>query len=280
MSNIAVPALEGVALSPQQNQVWKLQQQTHRNLRTRFAIIIRGPIDRARLEAAWNQVEERHQVLRTSFEYLPGIKDPLQVVQVRGSSLRFADAMLTGDGPIKPELFSEMESGKSSSGSNQVLVTLYKINEKRHILAFSLPVLLADGETARIIFQELCRFYRSSGAEQAETIQYAQFSEWYCELLAGDDIEECRSYWQRRGEFAATEFPLKHKKGSASNPASIVAIPLSRELQSQLDQVTQNLESTISDFLFAAWQVLLYRFTGQSPVVLGFLLPHGRQLEF
>ncbi len=115
MSNIAVPALEGVALSSQQNRIWRLQQETHRNLRTRFAIIMRGPLDRACLEAAWHQVEERHQILRTSFEYLPGIKDPLQVVQPHGSSLRFADTKLNGDGPFTPELFSEMESGKSSA---------------------------------------------------------------------------------------------------------------------------------------------------------------------
>ena len=278
MSNIAVPALEGVALSPQQNRIWRLQQETHRSLRTRFAITIRGPVDPVRLDAAWNQVQECHQILRTSFEYLPGIKDPLQVVQTQGSRLRFADAMLNGEGPFTPELFSEMESGKSSAGGNQALVTLYKVNEKRHILAFSLPVLLADGETARIIFQELCRFYQAGDAEKTETIQYAQFSEWYSELFAGDDIAESRSYWQRRGELAAMEFPLKHKKDSASDPASIIAIPLSRELQSLLDHGTENLETTVSDFLFAAWQVLLYRFTGQSPVVLGCLID-GRKYE-
>jgi len=255
-----------------------LQQETHLNLRTRFAITIRGPLDRVRLEAAWHQVEERHQILRTSFEYLPGIKDPLQVVQMLGSSLRFADGMLNGDVPVKPELFSEMESGKNPAGGNQVLVTLYKVNEKRHTLAFSMPVLLADGETARIIFQELCQFYQSSSAEQAETIQYAQFSEWYSELLASDDISESRSWWQHHGELAATEFPLKCKRDSASVPAQIVVIPLSREQRRLLDQVTQNLESTISDFLFAAWQVLLYRFTGQSPVVLGCLID-GRKYE-
>ena len=277
MSNIAVPALEGVALSPQQNRIWRLQQETHRSLRTRFAINIRGPIDRARLEAAWHQVQERHQILRTSFEYLPGIKDPLQVAQAPGSSLQFADAMLKGDDPFKPKLFLEMESGKSSADGNQVLVTLYKVNEKRHILAFSLPVLLADVETARIIFQELCRFYQSS-VELAETIQYAQFSEWYSELLAGDEIAESRSYWQGRGELAATEFPLKHKKDSASKPASIFAISLSRDQQRLLDQITRDLETTVSDFLFAAWQVLLYRFTGQSPVVLGCMID-GRKYE-
>jgi amino acid adenylation domain-containing protein len=278
MSNLAVPALEGVALSPQQNRVWRLQQETHRNLRTRFAITILGPTDRARLEVAWRQVEQRHEILRTSFEYLPGIKDPLQVVQPHGSSLRFADAMLNGDGPFNPGLFSEMEAGQSSAGGNQVLVTLYKVNEKHHILAFSLPVLLADGETARIIFQELCRFYESNGAEQVEIIQYAQFSEWYSELLAGDDIAESRSWWQHRGELAATDFPLKRKRDSASKPASIVEIPLSRELQRLLDQAAQNFESTISDFLFAAWQVLLYRFTRQSPVVPGCLVD-GRKYE-
>lgn len=277
MSNIASPALEGVALSLQQNRVWRLQQEMHRTLRTRFAITIRGPIDRTRLEAAWNQLQECHQILRTSFEYLPGIKDPLQVVQTSGTHLQFADAVLKGEG-LNPELFVEMEESNSSAGGNQVLVTLYKVNQKRHILAFSLPSLLADGETARIIFQELCRFYQMNGAEQPETIQYAQFSEWYNELLAGDDITESRTYWQRRGELAATEFPLKCKKDFASNPASVIAVPLSRELQNLLDHASQGLESTMSDFLFAAWQVLLYKSTGQSPVVLGCMID-GRKYE-
>jgi amino acid adenylation domain-containing protein len=272
MSNIAVPALEGVALSLYQNRIWRVQQETHRDLRTRFAITMRGPLDRARLEAAWHQVEERHQILRTSFEYLPGIKDALQVVQPRGGSLRFSDAALNGDDPFNPELFSEMESGKTAAGGNQALGTLFQGNENHHVLAFSLPVLLADGETARIIFQELCRFYDSNSAEPPEAIQYAQFSEWYSELLAGSEVEESRSYWRRRGEFAATEFPLKCKKGSASNPAATVAILLSRDQQRRLEQTAQGLESTTSDFLFAAWQALLYRFTGQSPVVVGCLV--------
>jgi hypothetical protein len=177
MSNIGVPALEGVALSPQQNRVWRLQQEAHRNLRTRFTITILGPMDRARLEAAWHQVAARHQILRTSFEYLPGFKDPLQVVQPCGNSLRFSDAMLNDDGPFQPELFSEMESGKSAATGNQVFAALNKVHDDHHILAYSLPALLADGETARIIFQEMCWCYQSSEAEQAETIQYAQFSE-------------------------------------------------------------------------------------------------------
>ena len=278
MSNIAAPALEGVALSPQQNRIWRLQQETQRDLRTRFAITILGLMDRARLECAWHEVADRHEILRTSFEYLPGIKDPLQVVQADGSSLRFANAAMNGDGPFKPELFSEMESGKTAASGNQVSATLYKVNDNHHILAFSLPVLLADGETARIIFQELCRFYQSSGVEQAESIQYAQFSEWYSELLAGEDIAESRSYWQRRGGLAGTEFLLKRKRDSAPNPAASIPIPLSHDQQRLLEHAAQNLESTSSDFLFAAWQVLVHRFTGQSPVVLGLLID-GRKYE-
>lgn len=278
MSNLAVPALEGVALSPQQSRVWRLQQEAHRTLRTRFAITIMGPLDRVRLQDAWHQVQERHQVLRTSFEYLPGITDPVQVVQAIGSSLRFADAMLNGDGSVKPQLLSEMESTRTAGGGNQVFVTLYKVTDDHHILTFIAPVLLADSETARIIFQELCRFYQSSSAEQEETIQYAQFSEWYSELLAGNDIAESRSYWKRHEELAPTEFPLKRNKDSASNPASTAPIRLSHDQLRLLDHAAQNLVSTISDFLFAAWQVLLYRFTGQSPVVLGSLVD-GRKYQ-
>lgn len=275
MSQVAMIAVEGIALSPQQARLWRLQGSA-KSLRTRFTITITGHLDRARLEAAWSDVVERHQVLRTEFEYLPGIKDPLQVVQAEGSGLRYEIAPFSLNGAFASQLFSSMESVQDV-GHNETLVTLYKVKDEQHVLAFSIPAFLADGETARILFHELCRSYGSDAREAGETIQYAQFSEWYNELLSGEEVEESRAWW-RRNPFSPTEFPLARKHGSIAGSSSILPLALSGSAQSALKKAVHDLQSTPQDFLFACWQVLLYRFTSQSPVVVGSLVD-GRKYE-
>ncbi|HEY6351023.1 MAG TPA: amino acid adenylation domain-containing protein [Candidatus Angelobacter sp.] len=280
MATQTASAVEGVALSPQQYRVWRLQQENERGaLRTRFTISILGPVDYNRLQAAWHQVQEQHQIFRTTFEYLPGIKDPLQVVQAEGTPMRPVKTPVSMNGPFRTTLFSDMEEGKDACPNTEAIVALYKVNQEQHLLAFSFPVLLADGETARIIFQELCRSYdSSSGAAPADTIQYAQFSEWFSELLAGEEIVESRDYWQRRGGCAPTEFPLRKQMGAASSSPSLLPLSLSTGQQQALENMAQNLGATVRDLLFTCWQVLLYRFTGQSPIVVGSLVD-GRKYE-
>ena len=279
MSSQVIQAIEGVALSPQQARIWHLQDDTHkRSLRTRFSIAISGPLDCARLEKSWLGLQERHQVLRTKFEYLPGIKDPLQVVQPQGCAIRTGEPPASVNGLFRAHLFSAMEAEREQGLSDEVIVTLYKVGEEQHVLAFSLPVLLADGESARIIFNELCRHYGSAETEEDEVIQYAQFSDWYNELVHGEEIEESRAYWRRRGSHPPAELPLSRKTDAAHGPASILPVALSGGQQSALGQAADRLGTTVPDFLFACWGVLLYRFTAQSPVTLGTLVD-GRKYE-
>jgi amino acid adenylation domain-containing protein len=282
MSSHAVSAIEGVALSPQQARIWHSQEETHkRGLRTRFSIEIAGPLECARLREAWREVQDRHQIFRTKFEYLPGIKDPLQVVQSGGTVIRNGVTPSTVNGFFRAQLFSAMEVDvdKDQRLNDEAVVTLYKVTEELHVLAFSLPVLLGDGETARIVFNELCRRYASAGVpETAEIIQYTQFSDWYNELISSEEIEDSRAFWRHRGSNPSAGFPLGRKGGAAPASASILPFSLSDNQQSALNRVADRLGATAPDFLFACWAVLLHRFTGQSPVTLGALID-GRKYE-
>src|SRR5829696_4489723 len=81
---------EGFELSPQQKQLWRLQQaETDQPYRAQCAILLEGQLDSEILNTALRNVFTRHEILQTTFSYLPGMKLPLQVTN--GGELTFDD---------------------------------------------------------------------------------------------------------------------------------------------------------------------------------------------
>src|SRR5262245_59194173 len=66
-------------MSPQQERLWLLQQKDFGGY-GQIAVLIEGPLDHGRLEAAVSGLVRRHEILRTTFRHQPGLKVPLQVV--------------------------------------------------------------------------------------------------------------------------------------------------------------------------------------------------------
>src|ERR1044072_3431353 len=71
--------VQGFRLSPQQKYLWSLQQDSSA-YRAQSVIALEGKLNRAALEAALERIVARQEILRTSFEFLPGMKTPVQVV--------------------------------------------------------------------------------------------------------------------------------------------------------------------------------------------------------
>ena len=68
---------EGYRLSPQQRQLRLLK---HAGQFARLAIAIEGPLDKALLRQALCEVRSRYEILRTEFQFMHGMKLPVQVV--------------------------------------------------------------------------------------------------------------------------------------------------------------------------------------------------------
>src|SRR4028118_1969262 len=73
--------IQGFRLSSQQEHLWRLLRgEPGIPYQTRCAVRIAGPVDEGALWAALEEVVERYEILRTSFELLPGLQAPLQVI--------------------------------------------------------------------------------------------------------------------------------------------------------------------------------------------------------
>src|SRR5262249_9207567 len=73
------PVIEGYRLSPQQKYLWQLHQ-TDDSYRSQCVISIRGRLDRSVLTEILQKIVQRHEVLRTAFDFLPGMEIPVQVI--------------------------------------------------------------------------------------------------------------------------------------------------------------------------------------------------------
>src|ERR1700754_2164681 len=73
-------AIEGFRLSPQQKDLWPMQQKSSA-FRCQTAILIEGDAAPDRIKSAIVNVAERHEALRTSFRKLRGMEVPVQVVR-------------------------------------------------------------------------------------------------------------------------------------------------------------------------------------------------------
>src|ERR1051325_9289091 len=73
--------IEGFRLSPQQKRVWLLEQaggsQAYRSV---CVLYIEGELDQEKLQAAWQEVVARNEILRTVYPSVPGMKVPVQSI--------------------------------------------------------------------------------------------------------------------------------------------------------------------------------------------------------
>ena len=85
--------IEGFQLSPQQKHLWLLQQASHnQHYRVECAIYIEGKLNKNILESALQHVVDKHEILRTNFCFLDGMKMPLQVIkESRKIKLKYRD---------------------------------------------------------------------------------------------------------------------------------------------------------------------------------------------
>src|SRR6267142_5327930 len=70
---------QGCRLSPGQKHVW-LAQQGKPHFCAGCTVLIEGKLDVSTLEEALGLVIRRHEILRTTFRHLPGMKIPVQLV--------------------------------------------------------------------------------------------------------------------------------------------------------------------------------------------------------
>src|ERR1044072_2608445 len=157
--------VQSYRLSPQQERLWLLQQKQPAAYRAQCSWLLEGPLDQARLRAALDALVARHEILRTSFQNLPDVLLPVQVIS-------------------------------DATADSSLVYELVQLEPNQHVLNLSVPALCADSRSLRNLLTEFSRAYEDPEFGD-EPMQYADYAAWRHELLNSEETRTGREFWRQ-----------------------------------------------------------------------------------
>uniref|UniRef100_UPI003F6F83B3 amino acid adenylation domain-containing protein n=1 Tax=Gloeocapsopsis crepidinum TaxID=693223 RepID=UPI003F6F83B3 len=270
--------IQGFRLSPQQKRLWSLQANSS-VYKTQCAVIIEGNLNVDLLKKSIEKITDKHEMLRTRFHCLSGMKMPIMVVENYSfpiwQELNWTDCSPQEQLTKFDLLFDELIYQDINWIGNYFNVYLVQFTTKKYILIISLPAIYADTWTLANVVQEISNLYqiylKNHHNNQEEVVQYVQFAEWQNQLLEESDAEAGKNYWSQVSSLPLnTLLPFEAKKYQYTfSPAS---------LRLRLAPNITNKYATTEIFLLTCWQILLWRLTKQADITIG-MVARGREYE-
>jgi amino acid adenylation domain-containing protein len=241
---------------------------------------LEGNLNVAALEQSLNEIIRRHEVLRTTFTIIDG--EPAQFISPPVPiELSFIDLSQSAEAEKEAEARSlvraEAEKTFDLRRGPLLRAGLVRLSETKHLMQVTLHHIVADGWSITVLVQELGELYAAHSRDEQSPLRelevsYADYAVWQREWLSGERLEKELGYWreQLRGELPVLKLPLAQvRRGESRRRGAVATVRLGQELTEQLRELGRRAGATLFMTLLAGWQVLLWRLSGESDVVVG-----------
>jgi amino acid adenylation domain-containing protein len=268
-------------LSFAQERLWFLEQLEPGNTGYNIcrASRLRGALNFKALESSLNEIIRRHEVLRTSFEVNDG--QPVQLVAPDAKlKLSISDlstiAEADRDHEIERLVADEARRPFNLSQAPLLRAKLLRLGEADHIFVLATHHIVSDAWSMGILTRELWSLYEAYANDRPSPlqdlrIQYADFAVWQREWLQGRVLQSQLSYWKKQlDDFSILNLPTDRPRPPRQTfYGARQPITLPQPLTDAINELSHRERVTPFLMLLAAFQVLLYRYSGQEDVVLG-----------
>jgi thioesterase domain-containing protein/non-ribosomal peptide synthetase component F len=267
-------------LSPAQRRMWLANQEWPGNpaYNASFRWSLQGNLNPSILQQSFNEIVERHEVLRSSFGRSDGVVSQLIVPSLK-MLIPVTDLRIlpTPDRDVEVERICAAEAARPFNLEKGPLIRvgLLRVGDDRYILMLTLHHIICDGWSIGVIMRELQRLYSSiaegKGAQlPALPIQYPDYVVWKnSQALQGFD--QALAYWKSklrgcRGFRVAPDFPNTPARAVSSE---IISRLLPRTVTDALKTFSNQQSGTMFSTALAACVTLLYRHTGEADLAIG-----------
>lgn len=254
-----------------------------------LALRILGPLNQDALRWAVQEIVRRQESLRTRFPQRDGI--PVQEIEPEAElRIELIDLTEVDEGKREQEAVKKAaeEGGKPFDLERGPLVRtqLLRLAEQEHVLLVIMHHIISDGWSMEIMLKEFSHLYeaRCKGKKSPLTelpIQYADFSIWQRDWLRGAVLEKQLDYWKQRLEgLQPLELPTDRRRPALiRQEGASVNFKVERERLQDLKRLSREQGTTLYMTCLAAWQALLYRYTGQEDIAVGSPIAGRRWVE-
>jgi amino acid adenylation domain-containing protein len=265
-------------LSSSQQSLWFLHQLAPEDptYNLAFAARIKGNLDVNNLRTAFQTLVDRHPSLRTTFAEEEG--EPVQRISAQ-AAIFFEEHDVS---PLDQAEFEERLVAEAQRPFDLEHGPLFKIHLFKHaygesVLLLTTHHIIVDLWSLTVLMHELGIVY--SALQTGTPIelpplerQYTDYVRWQDDLLRTETGARHRDYWLKQ---LAGPLPLLALPADRPRPplqtyrGAAHSFRLNPKLTTKLKALSREQNATLYTTLLAAFQVLLYRYTGQHEILVG-----------
>jgi amino acid adenylation domain-containing protein len=288
------PADALIPLSPNQKSLWFMHKFEPGNSLYHIARAkeLIGTLNAQALEQALVRLVERHESLRTRIEERGAT--PVQVVSSE-PAVEFGRtdvAGVTAEQRMEEVVRAATQDARRPFDLHRgplIRAHLYRLAKQHHLLVIVVHHIVFDASSYDVLAADLAELYRAACAEEPADladlpIQFPDivFSE-CSEDQSAERKEAHLSYWTEHlaGAPPLLELPTDNPRlARRTYEAESVSTLLPADLLSRLRSLSAEADATLFMTLLAAFQVLLWRYTGQRDFVVGTTAANREREEY
>src|SRR5271166_3308315 len=240
------------------------------------AFRLRGALNIGALKRSLDEIVRRHEALRTVFRKAEG--GPIQIVL---PELELFMPIIDLAGLPEAELIRQLAEAAYKpfdlARGPLLRAALYRLGEEEHLLFLNIHHIVSDGWSSGVLLGELSRLYaafvegRPSPLPEP-AIQYADYAAWQRDWLKGETLERQLNYWKEQlaDAPALLELPTDRPRPPVQTfRGGHVVFTISKETTEGLKAIGRRVGATPFMTLYAAFAILLSRWSGQEDLVIG-----------
>ncbi|MEZ0612455.1 amino acid adenylation domain-containing protein, partial [Fibrella sp. WM1] len=269
-------------LSNAQKRLWLLSQLEESSVAYNEFLSYRldGPVDIDALNRAFGAVVARHDSLRTVYDVIDDdVKQRVLSVDEHGFAV---DVIYLQTTPDAEDMAWAMANQLAREPFNLktgpvIWVKLLKMSDTSHVLLINIHHIAFDEWSMKVFLTDLFTAYSQyalghNAPLPATPVRYVDYVAWHQAQLNSDRLADSRAYWldQLQGELPTLELPADlYSPGNRTYLGDISTLTLNRAQTEALQALCRQQGVSMYMLLLATVNSLLYRYTGQTDIIVG-----------
>ncbi|MBR8841096.1 MAG: amino acid adenylation domain-containing protein, partial [Stigonema ocellatum SAG 48.90 = DSM 106950] len=273
---------EQIPLSWAQQRLWFLNQLEGSTATYNIpaAVRIAGNLDLKTLQQALSEIVRRHEILRTSFQTVNGT--PIQVIHPEATmNINVVDLQQLSVTERETVLHQQVELEAITPFDLEIVplirCSVLHICATEYVLLLTMHHIVSDGWSIGVFISELSALYQAAcngvpSPLPELPIQYADFAVWQRQWLSGVVLDTQLNYWRTQlyGAPLLLQLPTDRPRPVVQTyQGATQSLTLNTDLAQKLQSLSRESGTTLFMTLLAAFSTLLYRYSGQSDILVG-----------
>ncbi|KIO56928.1 Long-chain-fatty-acid--CoA ligase [Bacillus subtilis] len=255
-------------VSSPQKRMYVLQQLEDAQTSYNMPAVLRltGELDVERLNSVMQQLMQRHEALRTTFE----IKDG-ETVQRIWEEAECEIAYFEAPEEETERIVSEFIKPFKIDQLPLFRIGLIKHSDTEHVLLFDMHHIISDGASVGVLIEELSKLYDGETLEPLR-IQYKDYAVWQQQFIQSELYKKQEEHWLKEldGELPVLTLPTDYSRPAVQTfEGDRIAFSLEAGKADALRRLAKETDSTLYMVLLASYSAFLSKLSGQDDIIVG-----------